>query len=54
MCSPGYHHNGFMKTVPKWINCHKTMLVIINRMAHCFHGYILHPSSSERFEHDTK
>ena len=53
MCSPGYHHNGFVVThalghmmygcahhhVPKCMSCHKAIVVITGR-AHFFHDYI--------------
>ena len=53
MYPPSYHHNGFMAThtlgymmhscaqvhVPKFMNCHKTIVVITKR-AHCFHDCI--------------
>ena len=47
MCPPGYHHNGFVAThalitvhhVPKYMSCHKAIVVITGR-AHCFHDYI--------------
>ena len=51
MCPPGYHHNGFVAThavghhVPKYMSCHKAIVVITGR-AHCFRGciYILRSS----------
>ena len=49
MCSPGYHHNGFVAThavgrmmygcAPKFMSCHKA-IVVITGLAHCFHDYI--------------
>ena len=42
MCSPVYHHSGFVAIdalghmLPECMSCHRTT-VVITRSAHCFH-----------------
>ena len=42
MCSPSYHHSGFVATdalshmLAKSVSCHR-ITVVISKSAHCFH-----------------